>query len=227
MEEKILVYRDPNYNKWMDFYKRRVKELQELVDGMKSLSIKPTIENLKRLLEGENLNHLSVENDIDKHLSFLPKRLRASLKEAATKECEDEYNEKLGEKVVRFIDKYQRKHCDMVSLSGLCKDVEIMNGVVSITKECLNRIDRVNSVYIDSPGRKSVYDAYQRFIEAYKDFEQAVKDAPKKPNSYYMGQTFGSDHNSMRALGGEYAYAVVRLIDGNLKLDGSCIGDFQ
>lgn len=66
MEEKILVYRDPDYNKWMDFYKWRVKELQELVDGMKSLSIKPTIENLKRLLKGENLNHLSVENDIDK-----------------------------------------------------------------------------------------------------------------------------------------------------------------
>ena len=227
MEEKILVYRDPDYNKWMDFYKWRVKELQKLVDGMKSLSIKPTIENLKRLLKGENLNHLSVENDIDKHLSFLPKRLRASLKEAATKECEDEYNEKLGEKVVKFIDKYQREHCDMVSLSGLCKDVEIMNGVVSITKECLNRIDRVNIVYIDSPGRNSVYDAYQRFIEAYKDFEQAVKEAPKKPNSYYMGQTFGSDHNSMRALGGEYTYAVVRLIEGNLKLDGSCIGDLQ
>ena len=42
-----------------------------------------------------------------------------------------------------------------------------------------------------------------------------------------MGQTFGIDNNSIRALGDEYAYAVVRLIDGNLKLNGSCIGDLQ
>lgn len=176
MEEKILVHRSPSYKIWMDFYKYRVRELQELVDGMKSLSIEPTIDNLKRLLKGEKLNHLPVEDGIEKHLSFLPKRLKASLKEAAAKECEDEYNENLGKKVVRFIDTYQRNHCDMVSLSKLCKDVEIMNGVVSITEDCLNWIDRVSSIYVDTPGKKAVYDAYLKLEEAYKGLEKAISD---------------------------------------------------
>lgn len=227
MEERILVHRSPEYQKWLDFCKYRLQELQELVNGMKQLSIEPTLENLKRLLNGEDLTNLSVASDMEKHLSFLPNRLKSSLIESAAKELEEEYNEVLGNKVKEFIYTYDQKHSGTISLSKLCKYLNLANGRVSINNEFQEWIESSNSVFIDSPGRKSVYDAYHKFIEAYKELEQAVKEAPKKPNHHYMGQTFGFDHNCMRALGGEDAYAVVKLIDGNLKLDGSCIGDLQ
>ena len=48
MEERILVHRNPEYQKWLDFYKYRVQELQDLVNGMKQLSIELTIEELEK-----------------------------------------------------------------------------------------------------------------------------------------------------------------------------------
>lgn len=227
MEERILVYKKPDYQKWLHFYKFRLKELQELVDGMKQLSIEPTLENLKRLLNGEELHHLSVETDIEKHLSFLPKKLKASLKEAAAKELKEEYQEKLGKKVEIFTHVYQSKYVDTVSLGGLCKDIEIIDGVVSLTEDCKNNLDRSYNVYIDSPGRKSVYEAYLKFMDAYNELEKVIKEAPKTPNQSYMGHTYGADHNSLRALGIDGSYSLVELDGGKLHLNGIMFSDIQ
>ena len=228
MEERILVHRNPEYQKWLDFYKYRVQELQDLVNGMKQLSIEPTLENLKRLLNGEELHHLTVETDIEKHLSFLPKRLKASLKEAAAKELKEEYQEQLGKKVEIFTHEYQNKYDDIVSLGILCKNIEINDGIVSMTEDCYNDLDRSFNVYIDTPGRKAVYEAYLKFMDAYNELEKAIKEAPKTPNQSYMGQTFGDDHNSLRALGVyNGSYSLIELNGGELDLIGNRFSAIQ
>lgn len=228
MEEKILIYkRYKSYDEWMGFMKFRTQELQSIVDSMKSLQIATTKENLKKLLNGEELTNISVHNDIEKHLGFLPERLKSSLIGVATKELQEKYDKVLGDKVKAFIFNYKAKHIGVLSLKELCDKIDLIDGRVLVSKDCLEWIDKLCSVYVDSSGRKAVYDAYLRFMDALNALEIAVEDAPKKPNIEYMGQIFGHDHNTMKAFGAEETNSVVKLIDGNIKIDGNIFDHIQ
>ena len=80
MEERILVYKDEaTYDQLVSYYKAWTNNLQELVSGLCKLKIEASKENLKKLLAGEDLRSLMEDNDVSKHLSFLPDRRRSGV----------------------------------------------------------------------------------------------------------------------------------------------------
>ena len=225
MEERILVYKDEaTYNRLTRYYKVWTNNLQELVSGLCKLKIEASKKNLKKLLNGEDLRSLMDDNNVSKHLSFLPERMRKHIQDSVNRECEEDYVKYVGNNAVKF------KHDNETSSLGCLNwnHFDIEGNIVKTSKECEEYIDKMCCVYIDTPNKKVVYDAYLKFMEAYNEFERAVKESSKMPNPNNTGALCAIDHSKLRALGSYGAYSLVMYIDGGgLELVGYRFEDLQ
>ena len=225
MEERILVYKDEaKYDQLVSYYKAWTNNLQELVSGLCKLKIEASKENLKKLLAGEDLRSLMEDNDVSKHLSFLPERMRKHIQNSVDRECDEDYMKYVGDNAVKF------KHYNENSSWGSLKwnHFVIEENTVKTSKECEEYIDKMCCVYVDTPNKKVVYNAYLKFMEAYNELERAVKESSKMPNPNNTGALCAIDHTKLRALGSYGSYSLVRYIDGGeLELVGYRFEDLQ
>ena len=224
MEAKILVYTDQGeLFRMRSYYNTWAGHLQSLVDGLCELNITPSIENVKKLMNGEDLRSLMEDSNVAKHLSFLPKKLLNTIQNTVNNELEDEYNEKVGKLAIKLI------HLNSSSDWGHLKiDHFMIDGkTVKITEECEQYIDNSCCVYVDTPSKKRVYDAYLKFMEAYNELEKTIKEAPKTPNPSPAGALSLVDHNRLKALGDYGSYSLVWLNGGELELVGYRFEDIQ
>lgn len=225
MEERILVYKDEaKYSDYARYYKTWVNNLQELVSGLCKIKIEASKENLKKLLNGEDLRSLMDDNNVSKHLSFLPERMRKHIQDSVNRECEEDYVKYVGNNAVKF------KHDNETSSLGCLKwnHFVIEGNIVKTSKECEEYIDKMCCVYVDTPNKKVVYNAYLKFMEAYNELERAVKESSKMPNPNNTGALCAIDHTKLRALGSYGSYSLVRYIDGGeLELVGYRFEDLQ
>lgn len=218
MEERILVYKDlANYNKLVRYYDFWCNALQNLLNGLSELKITPNMENIKKLMDGESLISLMEDGNVSKHLSFLPERMLNSIQKTINDDLEYEYNEKVGKLAQKLIQRNNGSDQGLLDLDYFT----IVNGTIKITKECAEHIDGECCTYVDTENKKTVYNAYLKFMEAYNEFEKAVKESAKKPNPLAVTiHEWKTDFSRMRAVGGEESYAIVKVIDGELKFKG-------
>lgn len=218
MEERILVYKNlGNYNKLVRYYDFWCKALQNLLNGLSELKITPNMENIKKLMDGEVLISLMEDCNVSKHLSFLPERMLNSIQNTINDDLEYEYNEKVGKLAQKLIYDNENSNMGVLNLDYFT----IVNGMIKITKECAEHIDGECCTYVDTENKKTVYNAYLKFMEAYNEFEKAVKESAKKPNPLAGTiHEWKTDFSRMRAVGGEGSYAIVKVIDGELKFKG-------
>lgn len=220
MKERILVYKDlANYNKLVRYYDFWCNALQSLYDGLSELKITPNMENIKKLMDGEMLISLMEDGNVSKHLSFLPERMLNSIQKTINDDLEYEYNEKVGKLAQKFIQRNNGSDQGLLNLDYFT----IVNGTIKITKECAEHIDSECCTYVDTENKKTVYNAYLKFMEAYNEFEKAVKESAKKPNPIAnTTRSYRCDYSRLKSLGGEgdsFAFISV-LDDGNLKFNG-------
>lgn len=217
MEERILVYRDEaQYSNLSSYYKSWTKNLQTLVSGLCKLKIEASMENVKKLLAGEDLRSLMEDSNVSKHLSFLPQKMLKHIQTSVDKENEEEYMQNVGNYAIRFIHLNKSSDWGMLNLNHFV----IEGNTVKISKECEDYIDKICCVYIDTPNRKVVYDAYLKFMDAYNELKKAIKEAPKKPNPSNTGALTFVDYNNLRALGDYGTQSLVVLNGGDLDLVG-------
>ena len=215
MKERILVYKDEaTYNQLISYYKAWTNNLQELVSGLCVLKIEASKENLKKLLAGEDIRSLMEDNNVSKHLSFLPERMRKHIQDSVNRECDEDYMKYVGDNAVKF--KHYNENSSWGSLNW--NHFVIEENTVKTSKECEEYIDKLCCVYVDTPNRKIVYDAYLKFMEAYNELERAVKESSKMPNPDCRGALSPVDHNQLKALSrvGSGSYSLVELHDGGV-----------
>lgn len=219
MKQRKLLYRHPRYEELMNFYNSRQKELQELINRMQSLGIETTMKNLKDLLTGESLQRL-MRVEIDPTISALPERLRSRLQDEILTEAKNKYNDVIDTLPSKLRTMYDTKYSGMISIKKLHEYFEIVEGKVSLSKDKARDIDESYSIYDDTPGRKKAYAACIKFMEAYNEYEQAIKDALIK-NSY------GVPEVAVFALGWNPEYSLIELEnDHTLKLHGEYFKHF-
>lgn len=219
MKQRKLLYRHPRYEELMNFYNSRQKELQELINRMQSLGIETTMKNLKDLLTGESLQRL-MRVEIDPTISALPERLRSRLQDEILTEAKNKYNDVIDTLPSKLRTMYDTKYSGMISIKKLNEYFEIVEGKVSLSKDKARDIDESYSIYDDTPGRKKAYAACIKFMEAYNEYEQAIKDALIK-NSY------GVPEVAVFALGWNPEYSLIELEnDHTLKLHGEYFKHF-
>lgn len=218
MKERILVYKNlENYNKLVRYYDFWCKALQNLLNGLSELKITPNMENIKKLMDGESLISLMEDGNVSKHLSFLPERMVNIIQNTINDDLEYEYNEKVGKLAQKLVQMNNNSDQGLVDLDYFT----IVKGTIKITKECAEHIDGKCCTYVDTENKKTVYNAYLKFMEAYNEFEKAVKESAKKPNPLAGTiQAYKTDYSYMRAVGSEESYAIVKVIDGELKFKG-------
>lgn len=102
MEERILVYKNPDYDVFLKKHKWAQQRLQEIADGLKSLNIDPTDELIKRLLNGEDLQFMVAEKNVTDGFKNLPRGMIKALKEMFSKENREDYMNAVGEKAELF-----------------------------------------------------------------------------------------------------------------------------
>ena len=220
MEERILVYKDlANYNKLVRYYDFWCKALQNLLNGLSELKITPNMENIKKLMDGEVLISLMEDCNVSKHLSFLPERMLKSIQNTINDDLEYEYNEKVGKLAQKLIYDNENSNMGVLNLDYFT----IVNGMIKITKECAEHIDGECCTYVDTENKKTVYNAYLKFMEAYNEFEKIVKESAKKPNPIAnTTRSYKCDYSRLKSLGGEGdSFAFISILDdGNLKFNG-------
>lgn len=224
MKERILVYKDEaKYGDLISYYKAWINNLQELVSGLCKLKIEASKENLKKLLAGEDLRSLMEDNNVSKHLSFLPERMRKHIQDSVNRECDEDYVKNVGSNAQKFM--YYNDHSSWGRLNW--NHFVIEENTVKTSKECEEYIDKQCCVYVDTPNKKVVYDAYLKFMNAYNELERAVKESTKMPNPDCRGALSPVDHNKLKALGSYGSYSLVVLNDGELELVGYLFEDLQ
>lgn len=224
MEDKILVYTDQEkHDRMRGYYNSWTRNLQSLVNGLCELSITPSLENVKKLMNGEDLRSFMEDSNVAKHLSFLPKKLLNTIQNTVNNELEEEYNEKVGDLAKRLIHLNTSSDWGRLNIDHFRIDGE----TVKITEECELFINNSCCVYVDTPSKKRVYDAYLKFIEAYNELEKTIKEAPKTSNPNFGASLCYIDHNKLKALGGYGSYSLVVLNDGELELVGYRFEDIR
>lgn len=219
MKQRKLLYRHPRYEELMNFYNSRQKELQELINRMQSLGIETTMKNLKDLLTGESLQRL-MRVEIDPAISALPERLKCRLQDEILTEARNKYNDVIGILPSKLKTIYDTKYVGMISIKKLHEYFEIVDGKVSLSKDKARDIDESYSIYDDTPGRKEAYAACIKFMEAYKEYERAIKEAIIK-------NPYGIPEVEIFALGWNPEYSLIELEnDHTLKLHGEYFKHF-
>lgn len=215
MEERILVYKNPDYDVFLKKHKWAQQRLQEIADGLKSLNIDPTDELIKRLLNGEDLQFMVAAKNVTDGFKNLPRGMIKALKEMFSKENREDYMNAVGEKAELFKTIIEQGD-SLIDLSFF----SIKNGTVILLPEHVNEAERLFCVFVDTPAKRCVYEKWLQLKDAVAQFEQAVKEVPKKP----MSKEFEAAKIYPQYLRGIMApgnYSIAKFLDdGSIELNG-------
>jgi len=170
--EKVCIYRnEAEIARQVSWCKTVTERLQKVADALANIEIIPTIEKLQSLYESDDLKALIDESCNAQNIGGLPRRVKSLVIEDA-------------EKAVTSI---KEKAASLIKTEGRRIDWEfyqVNDGKIIIDPSYVQSIERANSIYIDSEPRQAVYDKWLAMEKAIKEFNEAVKNAPKE-NSIY------------------------------------------
>lgn len=176
MEERILVWKNEvEYNKVDIQYQVVRKTMQEIADGLKSLGVSPNFGHIKSLLHDEDLSNVVAEKSTSEYFEKLPKVMQKAIKDMFHKESKDEYAKAVGDKAakLRFL---MHRIDSMVDMSFFTME----DGEIILSPDYIKRIEQLYCVYVDTPGKRKVYEKWLELLDAVKEFDEAVKNAPKR-----------------------------------------------
>lgn len=175
MEERILVYKDEDgYNTFVNRYNFIHGLLKELVKGLVSLNIEPTQERIITLVNGGNLVEEASKKSVETFKDF-PKAMQRVMTKMLKNEAGEEYDKAVGEVAARI---YNLLHSpnNLVDMSLF----SVKDGKIELSPEYIAQADKMYCVYVDTPGKHEVYKKWLNVLEAVKEFDDAVKSAPKR-----------------------------------------------
>lgn len=215
MEERILIYKDAEYNTLIQQYKWVQNLLQDIADGLKGMNIEPTTNIIKGLLQGEDMQHIIAKSTVSDSFKNLPRTMAKAILEMFTQGNKEEYMAKIGEKVER-LKTFKDKGNSCVDFSLFY--VEDSNVILS--QDYIKQAEEYFCIFVDTPGRKAVYEKWLQFKQAFEEFETAVKEAPKVIASEHQ-KNYGIYPEYLKALDvpGNFSLAKVGWYDGKLHLN--------
>lgn len=223
MEERILVYKDPDFDNWVKRYHWMRNELQKLADGLKTLSIEPTDELIKRLCKGESLEDMTAEKHVGDALKGLPKTLLRTISDLYKKERTEEYNNAVGNQANKIVEWRRRNEATtMIDLGYF----HVENGAITIDPRHIEYLESLFCVFIDSDNRKAIYDKWLQLQQVKADFDSVVRNASKRQYSR-LEEERGITGNDLMAVAtpGQFCLVKVRY-DGKMILNGENFSHF-
>lgn len=216
MKERILVYKDSvEYDGTIRRYQWIAKMMQELADGLKKLNIEPTITLIKSLINGKDLRELISSKNVSESFGNMPKAMQNAIQEMFNKENEADYKELIEEKVAR-IGNVLCKGEYPINLSFF----DLKDGEIVLSPDHIKETESRCCVFIDTPGREAVYRKWLQLVEAMRQFDEAVKNAPKTKVKEFQRQS-GIDPDYLQAVAvpGNFSLAKISY-EGELVLNG-------
>lgn len=216
MEERILVYKDSvEYDGTIRRYQWLAKMMQELADGLKKLNVEPTITLIKRLIKGEDLRALIASKNVSDNFGDMPKVMQKTIQEMFDKENEANYKELIEEKAAR-IGGVLNKGEYIINRSFF----DLKDGKIILSPDHIKEIESRCCVYIDTPGREVVYKKWLQLVEAMRQFDEAVKKAPKTKVSEFQ-RRYGKDPDYLQAVAVPGVFSLAKVnYEGELVLNG-------
>ena len=96
----------------------------------------------------------------------------------------------------------------------------VHNGIVVLLPEHIKEAERLFCVFVDTPAQKCVYEKWQQLKDAVSQFEQAVKEAPKKPMSKEL-EAAKIYPQYLRGIMAPGNYSIAKFLDdGSVELNG-------
>lgn len=216
MKERILVYKDSvEYDGTIRRYQWIAKMMQELADGLKKLNIEPTIALIKSLINGKDLRELISSKNVSESFGNMPKAMQNAIQEMFDKENEADYKELIEEKAAR-IGNVLGKGEYPINLSFL----DLKDGEIVLSPDHIKETESRCCFFIDTPGREAVYKKWLQLVEAMRQFDEAVKNAPKTKVTEFQRQGgFDPDYLQAVAVPGNFSLAKISY-EGELVLNG-------
>ena len=170
--EKVCVYRDSeSLTKAIAWYEYVSGRLQELADLFKDADIVPTISKLQNLFNGSSLCGLVDESCTNQKVSKMPKSVQELIREDSAKKV-DAIKEKAAKQIKTESNAIEWEF------------YQVNNGKVEIRSDYKEILTDRFSIYIDTDTRAAVYEKWLAMEKAIKEFNQAVKEAPKVSTFY-------------------------------------------
>lgn len=170
--EKVCVYRDSeSLTKAIAWYEYLSGRLQELADLFKDADIVPTISKLQNLFNGSSLWGLVDESCTNQKVSKMPKSVQELIREDSAKKV-DAIKEKAAKQIKTESNAIEWEF------------YQVNNGKVEIRSDYKEILTDRFSIYIDTDTRSAVYEKWLAMEKAIKEFNQAVKEAPKVSTFY-------------------------------------------
>ena len=171
--ERVCVYQDAeSIRKSINWCETVAKHLQELADLFIEADIVPTIGKLQNLYNGSSLWGLIDESCENQGVNNkMPRLVRELTRKDATQKVDA-----IKEMAAKLI------HTDVSPIEW--ERYLVNDGKVSIKPEYKQIITDRFSIYIDTDSRSAVYEKWLAMEKAIKEFNQAVKEAPKVSTFY-------------------------------------------
>lgn len=170
--EKVCVYRDSeSLTKAIAWYEYVSGRLQELADLFTDADIVPTISKLQNLFNGSSLWGLVDESCTNQKVSKMPKSVQELIREDSAKKV-DAIKEKAAKQIKTESNAIEWEF------------YQVNNGKVEIRSDYKEILTDRFSIYIDTDTRSAVYEKWLAMEIAIKEFNQAVKEAPKVSTFY-------------------------------------------
>lgn len=171
--ERVCVYQDAeSIRKSINWCETVAKHLQELADLFIEADIVPTIGKLQNLYNGSSLCGLIDESCENQGANNkMPRLVRELTRKDATQKV-DAIKEMAAKRI----------HTDVSPIEW--ERYLVNDGKVSIKPEYKQIITDRFSIYIDTDSRSAVYEKWLAMEKAIKEFNQAVKEAPKVSTFY-------------------------------------------
>ncbi len=170
--EKVCVYRDSeSLTKAIAWYEYVSGRLQELADLFTDADIVPTISKLQNLFNGSSLCGLVDESCTNQKVSKMPKSVQELIREDSAKKV-DAIKEKAAKQIKTESNAIEWEF------------YQVNNGKVEIRSDYKEILTDRFSIYIDTDTRSAVYEKWLAMEKAIKEFNQAVKEAPKVSTFY-------------------------------------------
>lgn len=210
--EKIFVYEDvQSIRQSIKWCETVATHLQELADDLTKTDIVPTIEKLESLYNRSNLWDLINESCENQRISMIPKRLQNTLRKDMANELD-----KIKEKAANLL------HSDVNPIEW--EFYLVNNGKVEIIVGYKQILTDRYRIYIDTDTRSAVYEKWLAMEKAIKEFNQAVKEAPKV--STFYDSLVKANHPSADAYNPQYIMGLAvpdRFSLARLDPDGSVV----
>lgn len=218
--QRILLHKEAAYDHLVSNYHCVLGLLKELINGIKLCDMEPSPQIIKSILRGEDLRDQMTKQAVSKTFSTFPKTMLNAIASLYKKENEDRYEKLISEKAERIRAILQHQP---VNISYF----KFENGDVSLSPDYIKEVERMYCVFVDSPGKFKVYDAWESFVTAKKHLDDVVRSVTKR-SSTQAEQSVNLYGNNLIGVAAPGNFSIGKICyDGDLVLNGENFGWIQ